>query len=115
MSLHDRDLRSHSSRTQTTTIDTNSLSRHDSTKSPPSSESARTPSTSEHATHQRFVLTDYVAFRYLEDDPGVTVLSRREKLEGYEIYLVEQWACSRVHPTFIITTYTGDPKDTAWA
>jgi hypothetical protein len=22
--------------------------------------------------------------------------------------LVEQWACSRVHPTFIITTYTGD-------
>ncbi|PVI08367.1 hypothetical protein DM02DRAFT_607789 [Periconia macrospinosa] len=115
MSLHDRDLRSHSSRTQTTTIDTSSLSRHDSIKSPPSSESARTPSTSEHATHQRFVLTDYVAFRYLEDDPGVTVLSRREKLEGYEIYLVEQWACSRVHPTFIITTYTGDPKDTAWA
>lgn len=31
-------------------------------------------------------------------------------LTGYEIYIVEQWACSRIHPTFIITTYTGDPS-----
>ncbi|KAF2638336.1 hypothetical protein P280DRAFT_509083 [Massarina eburnea CBS 473.64] len=65
--------------------------------------------------HQRFVLTDHVAFKYLEDDVCTTVLSRRERLEGYETYLVEQWACSRVHPTFIITTYTGDPKDAVWA
>lgn len=63
-----------------------------------------------HATHQRFVLTDPVAFRYLEEDPSTQVLARREKLEGYECYLVEQWACSRTHPTFIITTYTGDPS-----
>ncbi|KAF2114724.1 hypothetical protein BDV96DRAFT_575801 [Lophiotrema nucula] len=62
--------------------------------------------------HARFVLTDHVAFRYLEEDPSVQVLARRQILEGYEIYLVEQWACSRVHPTFLITTYTGDPKDT---
>lgn len=67
------------------------------------------------ASHQRFVLTDHVAFRYLEEDASTTVLSRREKLVGYEIYLVEQWACSRIHPTFIITTYTGDPKDTVLA
>ncbi|KAI9817115.1 MAG: hypothetical protein M1827_001227 [Pycnora praestabilis] len=60
-------------------------------------------------THQRFVLTDPVAFRYLEEDPLTTVLERRRRLEGYELYLVEQWACSRTHPTFIITTYTGDP------
>ncbi|KAJ4292807.1 hypothetical protein N0V90_009470 [Kalmusia sp. IMI 367209] len=66
------------------------------------------------AAHQRFVLTDNVAARYLEEDVSTTVLSRREKLEGYEIYLVEQWACSRIHPTFIITTYTGDPKDVVW-
>ncbi|KAF2476006.1 uncharacterized protein BDR25DRAFT_253638 [Lindgomyces ingoldianus] len=65
--------------------------------------------------HQRFVLTDHVAFRYLEEDPSTTVLARRQKLEGYEIYLVEQWACSRAHPTFIITTYTGDPKDSVFA
>lgn len=25
---------------------------------------------------------------------------------------MEQWACSRIHPTFIITTYTGDPSHT---
>ena len=62
-------------------------------------------------THQRFVLTDPVAARYLEEDADTQVLSRREKIEGYEIYLVEQWACSRIHPTFIITNYTGDPKD----
>ena len=36
------------------------------------------------------------------------VVERRGRLTGYEIYLVEQWACSRVHPTFIITTFTGD-------
>ncbi|KAF2017526.1 hypothetical protein BU24DRAFT_420554 [Aaosphaeria arxii CBS 175.79] len=67
------------------------------------------------AGHQRFVLTDHVAFRYLEEDPSTTVLARRQKLEGYEVYLVEQWACSRIHPTFVITTYTGDPKDSVYA
>ncbi|KAF2450683.1 hypothetical protein P171DRAFT_427005 [Karstenula rhodostoma CBS 690.94] len=66
------------------------------------------------ATHQRFVLTDNVAARYLEEDAAIQVLSRREKIEGYEIYLVEQWACSRIHPTFIITHYTGDPKDVVY-
>lgn len=45
--------------------------------------------------------------RYLEEDPSTTVLARRHRLRGYELYLVEQWACSRVHPTFVITTYTG--------
>ncbi|KAF2813119.1 uncharacterized protein BDZ99DRAFT_411590 [Mytilinidion resinicola] len=60
-------------------------------------------------SHQRFVFTDPVAFRYLEEDPSTQVLARRQTLEGYEIYLVEQWACSRTHPTFIVTTYTGDP------
>jgi hypothetical protein len=38
------------------------------------------------------------------------VVERRGKIQGYELYLVEQWACSRVHPTFVITTYTGDPN-----
>jgi hypothetical protein len=67
------------------------------------------------AGHQRFVLTDSVAARYLEDDPKTTVLARRQKIEGYEIYLVEQWACSRSHPTFLITTYTGNPSDVVLA
>ncbi|KAL9116100.1 MAG: hypothetical protein Q9227_000469 [Pyrenula ochraceoflavens] len=60
--------------------------------------------------HRRLVFSDPVAFRYLEEDPSTIVLDRRRKLQGYEIYVVEQWACSRVHPTFIITTYTGDPS-----
>ena len=57
--------------------------------------------------HQRLVFTDPAAFRYLEEDPSTTVLERRRRLTGYELYCVEQWACSRKHPTFVITTYTG--------
>lgn len=59
---------------------------------------------------QKLIFTDPIAFRYLEEDPLTTVLTRRRILTGYEIYIVEQWACSRIHPTFIITTYTGDPS-----
>ncbi|KAF8535170.1 hypothetical protein BDD12DRAFT_354068 [Trichophaea hybrida] len=55
-----------------------------------------------------YVFYDPVAFRYLEEDPCVFVIDRRRYLYGYEIYLVEQWACSRTHPTFVICTYTGD-------
>lgn len=58
--------------------------------------------------HQKFVFADPIALRYLEEDPSTIVLHRRTVLQGYEIYIVEQWACSRIHPTFIITTYTGD-------
>lgn len=36
------------------------------------------------------------------------MLDRYAKLEGYELYIVEQWVCSRKHPTFVIATYTGD-------
>lgn len=57
--------------------------------------------------HQRFVFTDPAAFRYLEEDQSTQVLERRRRLVGYELYIVEQWACSRNHPTFVITTYTG--------
>ena len=48
--------------------------------------------------------------RYLEEDPNTTVLERQRQLTGYELYVVEQWACSRIHPTFVITTYTGLPQ-----
>ena len=55
----------------------------------------------------RLVTPDPAAFRYLEEDPTTTVLERRRRLHGYELFFVEQWGCSRVHPTFCITTYTG--------
>lgn len=76
-------------------------------------ESAQLPEASSrpplHHSHQRFVLTDPLAFKYLEEDPSTTVLERRKELQGYECYIVEQWSTSRSHPTFTITTYTGDP------
>lgn len=34
----------------------------------------------------------------------------RGELRGYELYLVEQWACSRQSPTLVIVSYTGDQK-----
>lgn len=57
---------------------------------------------------KQMVFPDPVAFRYLEDDPCVNVVARRMTLKGYELYLVEQWACSRQSPTLVIVTYTGD-------
>ncbi|KAK4144770.1 uncharacterized protein C8A04DRAFT_11224 [Dichotomopilus funicola] len=57
---------------------------------------------------RRVVLPDPVAFKFLEGDPSVTVVERRHVLPGYELYLVEQWACSRQSPTLVIATYTGD-------
>ncbi|KAM5463644.1 hypothetical protein MauCBS54593_007405 [Microsporum audouinii] len=63
-------------------------------------------------TYQRLVFTDPVAYRYLEEDPCTVTVSRRLTLSGYQVYIVEQWACSRVHPTFVINTYTGDKTHT---
>ncbi|THV50755.1 hypothetical protein BGAL_0137g00090 [Botrytis galanthina] len=66
---------------------------------------------------QPYVFADPVAFRHEKISPSITgldsatgVIERHGELRGYEIYLVEQWACSRVHPTFVITTYTGDDR-----
>ena len=75
--------------------------------SPATSPTAETHENGHRPQHQHFVFTDPAAFRYLEEDPSTTVLARRRRLNGYEIYIVEQWACSRVHPTFLITSYTG--------
>lgn len=49
----------------------------------------------------------------MQEDPGVEVIERSQELQGYEIYVVEQWATSRIHPTFVITTFTGDPQHVA--
>ncbi|KAI2622547.1 hypothetical protein GGR54DRAFT_598997 [Hypoxylon sp. NC1633] len=69
---------------------------------------AQTPSPTPQG--RRVIIPDPVAFRYLEEDPSVTVVERRQELQGYELYLVEQWACSRKSPTLVIVTYTGDEK-----
>ena len=46
----------------------------------------------------------------MEEDSSVIVVERKRVLQGYELYLVEQWACSRQSPTLVIATYTGDSK-----
>lgn len=46
----------------------------------------------------------------MEEDNDINVIERHGELKGYELYLVEQWACSRTHPTFVIATYTGDDR-----
>lgn len=66
-----------------------------------------TPSTPA-LNHRHHVFADPIAFRYLEEDPCVTTIERRSVLRGYELYLVEQWACSRQSPALVIVTYTGD-------
>ena len=48
---------------------------------------------------------------HLDKDPCVKVVQPRLQLKGYEIYLVEQWACSRRHHSSTITTYTGHSSD----
>lgn len=82
-------------------------SKHDITKESPLAPDERRPVSISKA-HRKLVFTDPVAFRYLEEDVSTTVLARRHKLEGYELYIVEQWVVSRTHPTFTICTYTGD-------
>ena len=67
----------------------------------------KTPETNSAPSHKRLVFADPAAFRYLEEDPSTEVLERHRRLGGYELYYVEQWICSRVHPTFLIATYTG--------
>ncbi|KAL8678067.1 MAG: hypothetical protein Q9186_005562 [Xanthomendoza sp. 1 TL-2023] len=66
-----------------------------------------TPASGRQQGHQRFLLTDPAALRYLEEDPSTTVIDRQRRLSGYELYFVEQWVCSRIHPSMVITTYTG--------
>ena len=62
------------------------------------------------SNYRRLVLPDPAAFRYLEEDPSTTVLERRRRLTGYELYFIEQWGCSRMHPTYVIVTYTGQEQ-----
>ncbi|CAK7215324.1 hypothetical protein SBRCBS47491_002443 [Sporothrix bragantina] len=77
---------------------------------PPTDASTITAQSSPAANRRHVVMPDPVALRYLEDDPCVTVIDRRASLVGYELYVVEQWVCSRQSPTIVIATYTGDPN-----
>lgn len=62
------------------------------------------------ADHERLVLTDPVAIKFLEDDASFRTVERKREISGYELYIVEQWACSRRDPTIVITTFTGQTQ-----
>jgi len=85
-------------------------SRHDVDNSLVQSPKEHEPPRQHQHQHQRFALADPVAYRYLADDPSTTVLERNRELQGYQCYLIEQWACSRRDPTFIIAAHTGNPE-----
>ena len=60
----------------------------------------------------RNLVVDSQVRRYLEGDLHLGIIEREAKLEGYECFLVEQWACSRARPGFVIITHTGDESKT---
>ncbi|KAI1323538.1 hypothetical protein F5Y16DRAFT_383471 [Xylariaceae sp. FL0255] len=62
--------------------------------------------------HRNVAIPDPIALAYLEEDKSVIIVERKAELRGYELYLVEQWACSRELPTSVIVTYTGDERHT---
>ncbi|KAF1812307.1 hypothetical protein P152DRAFT_487875 [Eremomyces bilateralis CBS 781.70] len=72
----------------------------------------QTSITSKDLPYRSLVIADPVAARFLEDEPSTNVLAHRETLPGFETYLVEQWACNRARPTYVISTYTGDLSHT---
>ncbi|KAG5979756.1 hypothetical protein E4U55_004802 [Claviceps digitariae] len=67
-------------------------------------------SAQDQSSQRRLVLPDPLAFRFLEEDPCVKIIERRCALTGYELYMVEQWTCSRRSPIIVVTTYTGDEQ-----
>jgi hypothetical protein len=60
-----------------------------------------------------YVFSDPIAFRHLAQEEGTEILQEHAVIEGYQVYIVEQWACSRVHPVFVVTTFTGDDSNQA--
>ena len=58
-----------------------------------------------------YVFSDPIAFRHLAQEDGTDIVEENVVIEGYQVYIVEQWACSRTHPVFVVTTFTGDESN----
>jgi len=58
-----------------------------------------------------YVFSDPIAFRYLAQEDGIDIVEENVVIEGYQVYIVEQWACSRKDPVFVVTTFTGDESN----
>ncbi|KAI7869379.1 hypothetical protein BDF14DRAFT_1880247 [Spinellus fusiger] len=40
---------------------------------------------------------------------GIGVITEEAELQGYQIYIVEQWICDRITPSNTVKVFTGDP------
>jgi hypothetical protein len=58
-----------------------------------------------------YVFSDPIAFRHLAQEEGTEIVEENVVIPGYQVYIVEQWACSRVHPVFVVTTFTGEESN----
>ena len=58
-----------------------------------------------------YVFSDPIAFRHLAQEESTEIVQENVVIEGYQVYIVEQWACSRVHPAFVVTTFTGEESN----
>ncbi|KAK4950920.1 hypothetical protein LTR10_010913 [Elasticomyces elasticus] len=94
---------------QTTPLETTPEHHHHQNPNPRTNKTSSSSQPAE-STHQPILLADPVALRYLSSDPSTSILTPRATLTGYESYIIEQWTTSRSHPTFVITTYTGNPS-----
>ena len=45
--------------------------------------------------YETYVIADLHSLEYLESCPRVIVVDEMEEIQGYEVYIVEQWACAR--------------------
>lgn len=57
------------------------------------------------------MFSDPIAFKYLSLEEGTEIVEENVVIAGYQVYIVEQWACSRVHPVFVVTTFTGEESN----
>lgn len=60
-----------------------------------------------------YVFGDPIAFRHLAQESGTEIVEENAVIEGYQVYIVEQWACSRIDPVFSVTTFTGEESNKA--
>ena len=58
-----------------------------------------------------YVFSDSIAFRHLAQEDFTEIVQENQLINGYQVYIVEQWACSRVHPVFVVTTFTGEESN----
>ncbi|CAG8526197.1 5836_t:CDS:10 [Dentiscutata erythropus] len=56
----------------------------------------------------RFVFSERESIITLAQKCGAQVIFKEEILEGYQLYIVEQWACDR-RPYNTVTVFTGEP------